>query len=72
MKHLTLQAARERAGITQVELAARSGVDSSRISRYESEQDTNPTYATVRSLERALKLRPGTLVFGEQPCEVSK
>ena len=72
MKNWTLEERRRHLGWTQVRLAAESGVDSSRISRLEAGEDHNPTYETVRKLERALKLRPGALLFGTDACEVTK
>lgn len=72
LKHWTLEARRRHLGWTQVRLAAESGVDSSRISRLEAGEDANPTYETVRKLEKAMRLRPGALVFGEDTVEVTK
>lgn len=63
--HTDLKTARERRGWDQQTLARKSGVGQSDISRIESGRTTNPTIDTVRKLERALKLRPGTLVFGQ-------
>lgn len=70
MKLITLQTARERAGMrTQTELAERSGVDISTISRLEAGINTNPSFATVRKLEAALRLKRGTLAFGPMEPE---
>ena len=66
MKQCDLRTARERAGIrTQTELAERSGVNLSTISRIESGEIQDPANSTVERLELALKLRRGTLVFGQ-------
>jgi len=62
--HTTLRAARERRGWDQLTLAAKSGVGQSDISRIEAGHTKNPTITTVRKLEKALRLRPGTLLFG--------
>ncbi len=72
MKHTTLLDARKRfrrpgrrqRGLTQLELQALSGVDRTCISKLEANADPNPKFETVRKLEAALQLRPGTLVFG--------
>jgi transcriptional regulator with XRE-family HTH domain len=52
------------------ELATRSGVNKSTISRIEAGEITNPSNDTVAKLELALRLRRGTLVFGH-PMEKS-
>lgn len=62
---MTLRDARRKKNWTQEQLEAASGVDQTVISRLEREPNANPTYETVRRLEDALKLRPGTLVFGQ-------
>ncbi len=83
MKHMTLLEARQqfrlpgrrRRGITQLELEELSrrcgaGVDRTCISKLESDEDPNPKYDTVRNLEKAMGLKPGTLVFGaSELCE---
>lgn len=65
MKQLTLKDARERRGWTQERLETESGVEQSVISRLERGENANPTYETVQKLEVALRLRRGTLVFGD-------
>lgn len=60
-----LKTARARRNWSQKDLAAKAGVDTSIISRIESGATTNPSNATVVKLEVALKLRRGTLVFGQ-------
>ena len=72
MRHTTLKAAREAAGLSQTELAERSGVGQPVISRIESGERVNPSITTVRRLEAALGLKPGTLIFGAHDCEVAK
>jgi transcriptional regulator with XRE-family HTH domain len=71
VKLMTLRAARERRGWTQEQLEAASGVDQGVISRLERGSSTNPTVDTVRKLEAALKLRRGSLVFGNEEAMAS-
>lgn len=71
MKHTDLKSARERLGWDQQTLARRAGLNSSVVSRLEAGQTSDPSYSTVRKLETALSLEPGTLVFGEQPTEAA-
>jgi transcriptional regulator with XRE-family HTH domain len=47
-------------GLTQVELAARAGVDQSTISSFET-GPANPTPETVRAIARALNVSPSAL-----------
>lgn len=63
--HTDLRTAREAKDWSQAELARRSGVDQTTISRIEAGETGNPSNATVAKLELTLKLRRGTLVFGE-------
>ncbi len=58
---LDLAAARRRAGLTQAQLAARSGVHQPSISSYESGA-TVPRPETLARLRQALRLRPSLLV----------
>lgn len=60
-----VKTARERRGWDQKTLAQRSRVGQSTISRIESGEITNPSNDTVQKLELALRLRRGTLVFGD-------
>ncbi|MGW1954211.1 helix-turn-helix domain-containing protein [Streptomyces sp. NPDC001920] len=53
-----LRRLRARAGLTQDELAERSGVSERTIRRLESGKRTNPRMTTVQELARALPLRP--------------
>ena len=63
VKQLDLRTAR--GPLTMEALSAKSGVNKSTISRIEAGEVTNPSNDTVTRLEEALKLRRGTLVFGQ-------
>ena len=65
MKLLTLRDARDRAKLTQEELADRSGVDQTTISRLETSDDPNPTRRTVDRLAQALGIAPSRLRFSD-------
>jgi transcriptional regulator with XRE-family HTH domain len=58
---MQLRTARKIARLTQVELAARSGVDQRLISKIETGQVRQPGYETVVRLSRALNVEPGEL-----------
>ena len=60
-----VKAAREKRGWTQQELADRSGVNISTVSRIEAGIIVNPSNETVKRLEKAFKVQRGTLVFGQ-------
>lgn len=62
---MTLRAAREWRGWTQEQLESLSGVAQTTISKIERGDVLNPSNDTVAKLEVALKLRRGTLVFGQ-------
>jgi transcriptional regulator with XRE-family HTH domain len=62
---MTLREARKRRGWDQQTLARESGVDQSTISRIECSETGNPSSETVKRLEVALRVRRGTLVFGQ-------
>jgi transcriptional regulator with XRE-family HTH domain len=66
MQQIDLRSARKRRRMDQETLAERSGVDQSTVSRLERGGIKKPTPETVDALERALRLKPGTLVFGDQ------
>ncbi len=66
MATMTLRAARRAADITQMQLAAKSGIGQPAISALERGDRCNPKLDTVRKLEAALNLPAGTLVFGRQ------
>lgn len=61
---MTLKEARDKKRWTQVQLAQKSGVDQSQISRLERGEVTEPLNSTVEALERALGIKRGSLVFG--------
>jgi transcriptional regulator with XRE-family HTH domain len=61
---MTLKQARTKRKLTQEELEEVSGVDQSIISRIERGELRNPGIQTVVKLATALKVNPGTLVFG--------
>lgn len=65
----TLTQARTRSGLSREALAAKSGVSLATI--YRLEAGAKPSYDTVEKLESALKLRRGTLVFGDQGLRAS-
>lgn len=65
MKQTTLREAREARKWTQEQLEAASGVAQTTISKIERGDVANPSNDTVTKLEGALKLRRGTLVFGQ-------
>lgn len=60
---MTLTEARKRCKWTPEDLAKHSGV--SRATIYRLEAGATPSYDTVQKLEPALRLRRGTLVFGQ-------
>lgn len=64
---MTVSEARKRKafGWTPEELAERAGVHRATVYRIESGEITNPSYDTVTKLEEALRLKRGTLVFGQ-------
>jgi transcriptional regulator with XRE-family HTH domain len=66
MQSTFLRTLRLRFGWTQEELAARSGVKQSTISKYET-RDGTPMFATVVALAKALRIDPVYLKFGPQP-----
>jgi len=54
-KLVTLNEARDRKGITQLQLEEASGVDRTRISKLETQADPNPTLDTYEKLDKALR-----------------
>lgn len=64
VKHITLKDARDRSGLTQFQLEELSGVERSRISRLESEDDTDVLHSTYVALDGALR-KVGALKRGE-------
>lgn len=70
MRTYLLREARERAKLTQEQLAHRSGVDQTTISRIETSSDANPTFRTIDRLAKALGIARSRLRFSEpQPDE---
>lgn len=59
---LTVREAREKRGWTPEELAEHAGVH--RATVYRIEAGASPNYSTVEALETALRVKPGTLLFG--------
>lgn len=56
-----LRAARERLGLTQEQVAQRSGVHATEVSRIEAGK-RDPQVSTVRRLAKAVKVKPGRLL----------
>lgn len=69
MKRMLLREARRRAGLTQVELSAKSGVGQTAISKIEVGVVTDPSFETVRRLADALNMDPRALRFGARQPE---
>ena len=65
VEHTTLRDARRRRRLTQEQLEALSGVEQTAISSIERGNVKDPRWSTVKKLEDALRLRRGSLVFGE-------
>ena len=73
MHHSSLSSERKRRGWTMEQLAREAGTTKGTISRLEAGLVVNPSYALVARLEKALRLRRGTLEFGEaHTCEVAR
>lgn len=69
---MTLREARKKAGLTQDELAAKSGIDQTTISSLETYRHTNPSDDTAKRLAKALRIRPVQLRFSEpEPALIS-
>lgn len=62
---MTLRDARARKGWKVEDVAERSGVSRATVYRIEAGEIANPSYDTVQKLELALRLKRGTLVFGQ-------
>jgi transcriptional regulator with XRE-family HTH domain len=56
-----LKAARKRLGLTQEQVAERSGVHATEVSRIEADK-RDPQVSTVEKLAEAVELRPGQLL----------
>lgn len=66
MQQVTLREARQRRGLTQKELEARSGVPQAHISRIELGHVEDPASSTVLKLAHGLRMDPRALKFGVQ------
>lgn len=60
---MTLMEARRRRGLTQDQLAAKSGVDQTTISSLETGRNRSPKFDTVLALAKALDIDPAALRF---------
>jgi len=58
-----LKQIRKQKGLTQMELAAKSGIHQTLISRLEKGQIKNPSYRVVTQLAAALRVRPEKLAL---------
>lgn len=67
MRRIHLRTARERKGLTQVQLAQLAHVDQKTISRLELDPDADPAFSTQTNIAAALKVNPAALVFGPDP-----
>lgn len=56
-----LRQVRQKRGLTQVQLAALSGVEQTNISFLERQKRPNPKWVTVDALAKALKVQPHAL-----------
>lgn len=62
-----LREARERLGLTQEQVAQRSGVHSTEVSRIEAGK-RDPQVSTLERLAEAVEVRPGQLLDGLPPA----
>jgi len=69
MKRITLHAARHKAGLTQEQLEAITGVPQAVISRLERRSDIRPLFDHVVALATALNVDPLRLKFGRSQPE---
>ncbi len=67
MTYFYLRDLRLRRGLTQVQLAKKSGVAQNVISRYERNRHADPPLRTVVDLARVLRVNPLRLRFGPAP-----
>lgn len=70
MREYTVRQARERAKMTQDDLAAASGLDQTTISDLETGRSQNPRLKTIQALAKALGIRPVQLRFTAPEPEV--
>lgn len=66
MKRMWIRDARQRANLTQAELAARIGKPQNYISKIEAGAIVNPSFDAVVSLAKALGVNPLALRFGKR------
>ena len=64
MNSITLREARYRAHLTQDDLAAKSGIDQTTISRLETNPNAHPGPNTIAALAKALRIAASRLTFG--------
>lgn len=69
MKAIYLKTARDKAGLTQQELQAKSGVPQAVISKLERVSTARPAFDTVMNLADALNVDPRRLRFGQPVSE---
>ena len=62
-----LKVARNSYPLTQLELAAKAGINRVTIANLEREDSGSPRPSTVRALAAALNIDPGWLLTGEEP-----
>lgn len=67
MRATPLRTLREQRGLTQEQLSTLSDVSQNQISKLESGQARNPSYATVAALARALRVDVAAILFGPAP-----
>jgi transcriptional regulator with XRE-family HTH domain len=67
-----LRTRRERLGLTQEALAARTKVAQNTISKLETNARARPVFTTVAALASALQVDPRDLRFGPDPREVRR
>lgn len=67
VRRIHIRTARHKAGLTQVQLSARAGVDQKTISRLETKPDVRPSFQTQTSIAGVLGVDPMALVFGPDP-----
>lgn len=68
---MTLKALREKAGLTQEQLANASGVHQTTVSQLETGRNKNPAYSTVAALATALATTPDVVAASIAETEVA-
>lgn len=69
---ITVAEARRRSGLTQDQLALKSGVDQTTISSLETGRKRHPKFDTVLRLAKALNVAPEQLRFDHHGVEASR